>query len=201
MGKSTLLNLLLKDDKAIVSDIEGTTRDTIEDTITIDGTLFRFIDTAGIRATDDKIESLGIERSLKAAERALIIILMRDDDNDYPDITPTEGQHVIRVHNKSANFQAINGTGLDWLHAELLSHAPHAEDDQVIITNLRHKQALEAALSAIRQSITAMRHGLTGDLISEDLRLCLTHLSDILGTSITTDEVLGNIFKNFCIGK
>lgn len=201
VGKSTLLNQLLNDDKAIVSDIEGTTRDTIEDTITINGILFRFIDTAGIRNTTDTIENLGIERSLKAAERALIIILMRDDVNDYPSIVLSPEQHIIRVFNKSKDFQAINGTGLDWLHKQLLSAAPHADDDQVIITNLRHKQALELALTDIRQSITAMQSGLTGDLIAEDLRQCLSHLADILGTQITTNEVLGNIFKNFCIGK
>lgn len=201
VGKSTLLNQLLNDDKAIVSDIEGTTRDTIEDTITIDGVLFRFIDTAGIRNTDDKIENLGIERSLKAAERANIIILMRDDVNDYPDIKTTDDQHVIRVYNKSNDFQAINGTGIDWLHQQLLSFAPKADSDQVVITNLRHKEALEAALHDIRQSIQAMRNGLTGDLIAEDLRQCLNHLAEILGTQITTDEVLANIFKNFCIGK
>lgn len=202
VGKSTLLNLLLNDDKAIVSDIEGTTRDTIEDTITIDGTLFRFIDTAGIRDTEDTIENLGIERSLKAAERALIIILMRDDANDYPEITTTPEQHVIRVFNKSNDFQAINGTGLDWLHSELLAHAPHTDEDQVIITNLRHKQALEAALADIRQSIQAMRSGLTGDLIAEDLRLCLAHLNEILGNNaILPESVLQNIFQSFCIGK
>lgn len=202
VGKSTLLNLLLKDDKAIVSDIEGTTRDTIEDNITIDGTLFRFIDTAGIRDTDDTIENLGIERSFKAAERALIIILMRDDVNDYPEIATTPDQHVIRVHNKSKEFQAINGTGLEWLHHELLAHAPHTDEDQVIITNLRHKQALEAALTDIRQSIQAMRSGLTGDLIAEDLRQCLSHLNEILGNNaILPESVLQNIFHSFCIGK
>lgn len=202
VGKSTLLNQLLNDDKAIVSDIEGTTRDTIEDTITINGILFRFIDTAGIRDTEDTIESLGIERSLKAAERAHIIILMRDDVNDYPEISTSPDHHIIRVHNKSNDFQAINGTGLDWLHHELLSAAPHADDNQVIITNLRHKQALELALTDIRQSIQAMRSGLTGDLIAEDLRQCLSHLNEILGNNaILPESVLQNIFKSFCIGK
>lgn len=202
VGKSTLLNQLLNDDKAIVSDIEGTTRDTIEDTITIGGVLFRFIDTAGIRDTSDKIENLGIERSLKAADRALIIILMRDDVNDYPEINTSPEQHVIRVFNKSIDFQAINGTGLDWLHNELLSCVPHTDNDQVIITNLRHKQALELALHDIRQSIRSMHSGLTGDLIAEDLRQCLSHLNEILGNNaILPESILQNIFHSFCIGK
>ena len=203
VGKSTLLNQLLQDDKAIVSDIQGTTRDTIEDTITIDGQLFRFIDTAGIRNTDDIIESMGIERSIKAAAKAQIIILMRDNDNDYPAIDILNDQTVIRVHNKSDHFQAINGTGLSTLKQQLLEacHGSALSSSDTIITNLRHKQALDTALLDIRRALDAMNLGLSGDLVSEDLRLCLAHLAEIVGGEITPDEVLGNIFKHFCIGK
>lgn len=203
VGKSTLLNALLGDDRAIVSDIQGTTRDLIEDTITINGLLFRFIDTAGIRHTDDTIENLGIERSLKAAERARIIILMRDDEHDYPELPTSDLQSpvIIRIHNKSANFQAINGIGIDELKQKLVYSAP--TNDDAVVVNQRHKEALTMALSDIQRAIAALRQGLSGDLVSEDLRLCIQHLADILGGegTITTPEVLSNIFKHFCVGK
>ena len=210
VGKSTLLNALLGDDRAIVSDIQGTTRDLIEDTITIEGRLFRFIDTAGIRHTDDTIENLGIERSLKAAEKARIIILMRDDEHDYPelpsfDLRPLTLDHhppvIIRIHNKSANFQALNGIGIDELKQKLVYSAP--TNDDAVVVNQRHKEALTMALSDIQRAIAALHQGLSGDLVSEDLRLCIQHLADILGGegTITTPEVLANIFKHFCVGK
>lgn len=202
VGKSTLLNQLLQDDKAIVSNIAGTTRDTIEDTITINGVLYRFIDTAGIRETDDTIENLGIERSMKAADKALIIILMRDNQNDYPSITPRNDQTVIRINNKSDDFQALNGIGIDWLKEQLSHCSPHGvQEDAVIITNARHYSALCYAYDDITRAQQSMEIGISGDLIAEDLRQCLTHLADIVGGEITPDEVLGNIFKHFCIGK
>lgn len=201
VGKSTLLNALLHDDRAIVSDIQGTTRDVIEDTMTIDGYLFRFIDTAGIRHTDDTIEKMGIERSLKAVERAQIIILMRDSDNDYPEIEVRPDQTIIKVENKSDAFQAINGTGMEWLQQQLLASVPKHADSDILITNIRHKEALDLALADIDRTIQSMECGMTGDLISEDLRQCLHHLSEIMGGQITPDEVLGNIFAHFCIGK
>lgn len=200
VGKSTLLNQLLQEERAIVSDIQGTTRDTIEDTFTIQGILFRFIDTAGIRQTDDVIERMGIDRSLRAAEKAQIIILMREPGVDFPDITPTPSQHVIRVTNKTEHFQAINGTGLEQLQQQLVDAAPRLPEDGLLVTNLRHKQALDLALLDIQRSICSLQQNLSGDLISEDLRQCLYHLSEILG-QISTNEVLSNIFKNFCIGK
>jgi tRNA modification GTPase len=210
VGKSTLLNALLGDDRAIVSDIQGTTRDLIEDTITIEGRLFRFIDTAGIRHTDDTIENLGIERSLKAAKKARIIILMRDDEHDYPelpsfDLRPlTFDQHpcvVIKIHNKSDHFQALNGIGIDELKQKLVYSAP--SNDDAVVVNQRHKEALTMALTDIQRAIAALKQGLSGDLVSEDLRLCIQHLADILGGegTITTPEVLANIFKHFCVGK
>lgn len=200
VGKSTLLNQLLQDDKAIVSPIQGTTRDTIEDTITIQGTLFRFIDTAGIRQTSDIVENMGIERSIKAAGKAQIILLMRDDTCDYPDIQVSDDQKVIRIHNKSNEFQALSGIGMEWLYAELMKCVPTGDSD-VIITNQRHKASIDQALLDLHRAQQAMQAGLPGDLIAEDLRLCLHHLAEITGSAITPDEVLGNIFRNFCIGK
>lgn len=217
VGKSTLLNALLHDDRAIVSDIQGTTRDLIEDTMTIGGYLFRFIDTAGIRNTDDTIEQMGIERSLKAAEKAQIIILLADEKSPFPDIQEKEHQQIIYVINKSDKLKpdhqslhsaleisALHGTGIKELEERLLSIATSSSNagaDEVIITNQRHKQALDTAAADIQRAMQSMHMGLSGDLISEDLRLCINHLSDILGGTITTNEVLGNIFKNFCIGK
>lgn len=200
VGKSTLLNQLLHEDRAIVSSIQGTTRDVIEDTITIQGILFRFIDTAGIRHTDDTIEKLGIERSIKAAEKAQIIILMTEPGVPYPNITPNENQHVIEVINKSELFQALDGIGLSWLEDELVKAAPKLPEDSILVTNLRHKQALDLALTDIQRSIQSLEFNLPGDLIAEDLRQCLSHLSEIIG-QVTNDEVLGNIFSHFCIGK
>lgn len=201
VGKSTLLNHLLGEDRAIVSDIQGTTRDVIEDTITIDGTLFRFIDTAGIRHTEDTIEKLGIERSIKAAEKAEVIILMSEPGVPYPIIPVRDDQKIIHIQNKTPEFQAINGTGIEHLYEELLKSVPRQTEDQVIITNLRHKQAIELALHDIHRAQESLQNNLSGDLVSEDLRLCLSHLADIVGGTITTDEVLANIFHNFCIGK
>lgn len=200
VGKSTLLNQLLHEDRAIVSSIQGTTRDVIEDTITIQGILFRFIDTAGIRHTDDTIEKLGIERSIKAAEKAQIIILMTEPGVPYPNITPNENQHVIEVINKSELFQALDGIGLSWLEDELVKAAPKLPEDSILVTNLRHKQALDLALTDIQRSIQSLEFNLPGDLIAEDLHQCLSHLSEIIG-QVTNDEVLGNIFSHFCIGK
>ena len=201
VGKSTLLNALLHEDKAIVSDIQGTTRDTIEDCINISGSLFRIIDTAGIRHTEDVIEKMGIERSRKAAERAQIIILMRDNDTDYPTLDLRDDQTVIKVHNKSEQFQALTGKGMDWLEQQLLNSVPTANDDEVLITNIRHKQALDISLLDIQRTLDALEQNLPGDLIAEDLRQCLHHLAEITGGAIDTEEVLGNIFSHFCVGK
>lgn len=201
VGKSTLLNQILGDDRAIVSDIHGTTRDIIEDTTTIDGVLYRFIDTAGIRKTDDTIEAMGIERSLKAADKAQIILLVTEPGVPYPVIKTRDDQRVIRILNKTSDFQAKAGVGMDWLRQQLSSAAITASDEDVLITNLRHKQSLDLALVSIRRSIDALNLSISGDLVAEDLRQCLSHLAAILGGEITPDDVLGNIFKHFCIGK
>lgn len=200
VGKSTLLNQLLHEERAIVSDIQGTTRDIIEDTFTIQGILFRFIDTAGIRHTEDTIEKLGIERSLQAIEKAQIIILMREPGIEFPNIQPRPDQTVIEITNKTESFQALTGKGIDSLEEQLVNAAPKVPEDGLLITNLRHKQALDLALTDIQRSIQSLELNISGDLISEDLRQCLSHLSEILG-QITNDEVLGNIFSHFCIGK
>lgn len=177
VGKSTLLNQLLHDDKAIVSDIQGTTRDTIEDTISIQGILFRFIDTAGIRHTDDTIEKLGIERSKKAADKAQIIILMREPGVEYPEIEIRDDQNVIRIENKTKSFQAINGLGISELEQQLVDAAPKADGEEILVTNMRHYEALSSALQDITRALEALEMNISGDLVSEDLRLCLTHLS------------------------
>lgn len=204
VGKSTLLNALLHEDRAIVSDIQGTTRDIIEDTITLNGFLFRFIDTAGIRHTEDTIEKMGIERSLKAADKAQIIIMMREPGIDFPKYIPKENQQIIEVINKTEAFQALDGRGLDWLESELSEIASsllHADESNfVLITNLRHKEALDLSLTDIQRTIDALSNNIPADLIAEDLRQCLSHLAEILG-EITSNEVLSSIFKSFCIGK
>lgn len=201
VGKSTLLNALLRDDRAIVSDIKGTTRDIIEDTITLQGTTFRFIDTAGIRKSDDTIEQLGIERSIKAAEKAHIIILLTEPGVPYPDLSLSHNQTVIRIVNKTDNFQALHGKGLHTLEEQLLAAAPRTDQADLLITNLRHYQALISAKNALQQALNSLLDNVSGDLVSEDLRASLHYLNEIFGMGITSDEVLGNIFKNFCIGK
>lgn len=200
VGKSTLLNTLLHEDKAIVSDIQGTTRDIIEDTIAIQGVQFRFIDTAGLRHTKDTIEKLGIERTLKTISHARIILLVTEPGVPYSEIKTSDKQTVIRIVNKSDSFQAINGTGIDWLEQELLKSVPAVDTNSVLLTNQRHKQALDAAYISICRAEKAMQSNLSGDLIAEDLRQCLHSLSEILG-QITSDDVLQEIFGKFCIGK
>lgn len=229
-GKSTLLNLLLNEEKAIVSDIHGTTRDVIEDTVNIQGVLFRFIDTAGIRETHDTIEALGIERSFRAIERAEIVLWVIDQTEAEKQIAALsgkvlplcEGKQLILVLNKSdlnASSTSIGflgfpeGTqiislsakckeGIDQLQSLLTeaAHLPALSSSDIIVTNVRHYEALTRALDAIHRVQEGLAIGLSGDFISQDLRECIFHLSDIVG-EVTTDEVLGNIFKHFCVGK
>ena len=201
VGKSTLLNALLGEERAIVSDIQGTTRDSIEDTIQLGGITFRFIDTAGIRHTDDQIEQLGIERSIAAAQRAQIILMMSMPGTPYPDIPVRDDQTVIRIENKTDSFQAKFGVGLDALRQQLIDAAPKAEDNDIIITNARHYEALVRAQSHLQRVVDGMHNMVSGDLLSEDLRDVLSTLSEITGGQITTNEVLGNIFQHFCVGK
>lgn len=203
VGKSTLLNQLLHDDRAIVSEVRGTTRDTIEDTITIGGILFRFIDTAGIHDTADIVESMGIERTKRKVREAQIIIMMCEPGVAYPDIEANDDQFIIKIENKTATFQAISGLGIPELEQQLLDHARQLQhtDSDIIVTNLRHVEALRIAL----QSIRTVKHQLTtphtsADIIALDLHQCIDSLAEITGT-ITSDDTLHSIFKNFCIGK
>ena len=201
VGKSTLLNALVGEERAIVSDIQGTTRDVIEDTINLNGVTFRFIDTAGIRHTSDSIEQMGIERSVAAAQRARIILMMTEPDTPYPDIPVRDDQIVIRIENKTPQFQAKFGIGLDQLKQQLIAAIPTYEENEVIITNARHHEALLRAHASILRVIEGLKAQLSGDLLAEDLRITLEILSEIIGGRITPQETLNNIFANFCVGK
>ena len=201
VGKSTLLNRLLHEDRAIVSDIHGTTRDTIEDTIDIDGITFRFIDTAGLRQTDDHIENLGIERSMAAANRARIIIMMTEPGVPYPEIPIRDDQTLIRIENKTETFQAKYGVGIDQLRQQLLDAAPITNESDIIITNARHYDALQRAHQALLQVVDGLQKQLSSDLIAEDLGQVINTLAEITGGQITSQETLNNIFKNLCVGK
>ena len=229
-GKSTLLNVLLNEDKAIVSDIHGTTRDIIEDTVNIGGITFRFIDTAGIRETSDTIESLGIERTFQKLDQAEIVLWMIDATNAQAQITQLAGQllprcerkQLILVYNKADlvdniqnsipdnfpdNVQSITLSAKKREHIEELqrmlitsAHLPTITQNDVIVTNVRHYEALNNALEAIHRVQEGLTNNISGDFISQDIRECIFHLSDIAG-EVTNDMVLQNIFQHFCIGK
>lgn len=229
-GKSTLLNVLLNEDKAIVSDIHGTTRDIIEDTVNIGGITFRFIDTAGIRETSDIIESLGIERTFQKLDQAEIVLWMIDATNAQAQITQLAGQllprcerkQLILVYNKADlvdniqnsipdnfpdNVQSITLSAKKREHIEELqrmlitsAHLPTITQNDVIVTNVRHYEALNNALEAIHRVQEGLTNNISGDFISQDIRECIFHLSDIAG-EVTNDMVLQNIFQHFCIGK
>lgn len=229
-GKSTLLNILLNEEKAIVSDIHGTTRDVIEDTVNLQGILFRFIDTAGIRETHDTIESIGIERTFQKLEQANIVLWMIDTREASSQISQLSSQilprckdkQLIIVFNKAdlieetshiipANLpndirsifiSAKQKNGIEKLEQLLIEAAniPSLSQNDIIVTNVRHYEALTRALESIRRVQEGLDVDLSGDFISQDLRECIYHLSDIAG-EVTTDQVLGNIFERFCIGK
>ncbi len=222
VGKSTLLNRLLKDDRAIVSDIHGTTRDTIEDTMDIQGVTFRFIDTAGIRQTTDQVEQIGIERTFQAIQKARIVLWLIDQQPSTKEINElterTNNKKLIIVVNKidkadnnsynllNHSFVAISakhGTGIETLEQAIYEAADIATlaDSDFIVTNARHYDALTRAQQSIQRVIDGLQMQLSGDLLSEDLRQALDTLAEITGGQITTNEVLGNIFKNFCVGK
>ncbi len=219
VGKSTLLNTLLREDRAIVSEIQGTTRDLIEDTITLGGYLFRFIDTAGIRHTGDQIEQLGIERSYQAARRAQIILLMKEPGVDYPEVDIQEGQTVIRIINKvdclsasesaPATFDATsllisakNNVGIaDLENALIQSVQTEDSSHSVILTNARHYTALAEAHEALQRVLQGLTTGLSNEFVDMDLKDVIASLNQILGREITSQETLNTIFGQFCIGK
>jgi tRNA modification GTPase len=222
VGKSTLLNALLKDDRAIVSDVHGTTRDTIEDVMEIHGVQFRFIDTAGIRQTTDQVEQIGIERTFQAIQKARIVLWLIDEKPTTEEINKiskqTENKKLIIIRNKidkpdNNSYNLLNsphlaisakfGTGINKLEQAIYDAAdiPTLSDSDVIVINARHYDALTRAHQSLTRVISGLQQGISGDLLSEDLRDVLNILSEITGGQITTNEVLGNIFKKFCVGK
>lgn len=233
VGKSTLLNALLKEERAIVSDVAGTTRDVIEDIVTLNGITFRFIDTAGIRATEDKIENMGIERTFAKIGEARVVLLLTDlnrgmegFDTYYKRVKEkiTPDTKLLVVLNKTDQvsdvlttlesiklqisgekviaISAKTGHNLELLTDELVSTVNRnaLQVENVIVSNVRHYEALSRAREAIERVVSALDSELSGEFISQDIRACLHYLGEITG-EITTDEVLQNIFKNFCIGK
>ncbi len=225
-GKSTLLNKLLNEERALVSEIPGTTRDTVEDTITIEGIAFRFIDTAGIHATDDRIEKMGIQRTLENIRKAHLVIYLFDvneldedaltaDIKLIPDDKPrliagnkTDLSPNVNHADKFSAYQSAifisteKGTALELLKSRLISAMQLDEQtmDESLVTNIRHFEALQKALSAVEEVISAMDQNQLTDLLTIDIRKALHELGEITG-EITSDEILGNIFSKFCIGK
>lgn len=232
VGKSTLLNLLLNEEKAIVSDIHGTTRDVIEDTVNIEGITFRFIDTAGIRETSDVVESLGIERTFQKINQASLVLWMIDLTSTVSQIEASassivpklKDKKVMLLFNKSDKLSAEeleekknllqkliadrlyisakSGQNIGELRTHLLKVAqiPQIGENDVVVTNLRHYEALTRALAAIRRVEKGLDLQITSDFLSQDIRECMFYLGEITG-QISTDEILGNIFSKFCIGK
>lgn len=234
-GKSTLLNFLLNEDKAIVTDIPGTTRDSIEDTLNINGLIYRFIDTAGLRDTSDLVEGMGIRKTLDVIARASVVMMVDEASENSSDIntraddirkmiTDPDCRFIILVNKiDDAPVSAVNdlsdeirkgenesvlfisakyGTGIDELKDHLLeiTGAKHFSDEEVIITSLRHYEALQKVSESTGRIISGLENSIPEDLIAIDIRHAIHYLGEITG-EITTDEILGNIFKNFCIGK
>ena len=216
VGKSTLLNALLGEERAIVSDIQGTTRDTVEDTLVIGGMLFRFIDTAGMRETEDRVENMGIERSKQAAQKAMVIIHLQDavaPVDTLSQLTALEDKKIIQVYNKvdlvdsfvgeegSISISAKRGD-IAQLKDELVRFAEEQCNMQnaVTISSTRHYEALVRALEAIKRVQDGLLLQISGEFLSMDLQDCLDALGEITG-QITSQEVLNNIFSKFCIGK
>jgi tRNA modification GTPase len=224
-GKSTLLNVLLNEDKAMVSEIPGTTRDFIEDEISISGFNFRFIDTAGLRETKDKLEAMGIERTRLKMKQASLIIYLFDVNNTSEDELKASLKELkdnyssyIVVGNKIdkdkkntltfRNFEGIiyisaaNKIGIEELKDKIVEQAnlKSFQPDKAIVTNARHYESLLNTKDALNKVLNGIEKGITGDFLAQDIRLALHHLGEITG-EITTDDLLANIFSKFCIGK
>ncbi|MDO7616178.1 MAG: tRNA uridine-5-carboxymethylaminomethyl(34) synthesis GTPase MnmE [Flavobacteriaceae bacterium] len=229
VGKSTLLNCLLNEDKAIISDIAGTTRDSIEDEITLEGVCFRFIDTAGIRETEDTIEKIGIKKTREKIELASFVFHLVDPTeflknqnplttelrafkSQYPDkkllvvFNKKDQNHTFKIPEQIQGYQSVSisakmNSNIDVLIELLTVHFNlNPTQDQSIVTNSRHYGSLYAAQKEVTAIQNGLSNGLSGDLLSIDLRQALFHLGEITG-EVTNDELLGNIFANFCIGK
>jgi tRNA modification GTPase len=221
-GKSTLLNQLLGENRAIVSNIAGTTRDVIEETLNIDGILFRLIDTAGIREGAEEIEALGIERSFEKIEQATIVLCLADASNPtsveevkrwqleliekYPD------KKVIAISNKidldsqvtaEISISAKNGIGIDSLKQKLVDLVVGNYDiqNETIVSNARHYEALQKTAEALEKVSMDLENGITGDFIALDIRAAMRSLGNITGEIEIDRDILGTIFERFCIGK
>lgn len=227
VGKSTLLNALLGEDRAITSDIPGTTRDTVEESIVIEGVRYRFIDTAGIRETEQVIERLGIERSLAKIRDASIVICLLDatkkDESEkmlskVESLIDAENQKIIVVANKSdllpdsgklngermISISALRKEGLRELEKAIVKCGFADTDERVIVTSARHYNALSSAVESLRAVVRAVRDGISEELLAEDLRAAIRDINSIFASTsdaITPDEVLGEVFGKFCIGK
>jgi tRNA modification GTPase len=227
-GKSTLLNTLLKEERAIVSEIEGTTRDTIEDELVIDGISFRFIDTAGLRQTTDTIENLGIDRSYAKMREADVILYLFDArsstieevQNEIRAIQSAAGEskQIIPIGNKvdelndgtweerfshlkdAIPLSAKLGTGIEQLQSRLIEYVSRERVSETLVTNARHAQALKNASISLNSVLRGLDLRIPGDLLSSDIRDALNSLAEITG-EVSSDEVLGVIFGKFCIGK
>lgn len=230
VGKSTLLNALLGEDRAITSDIPGTTRDTVEESIVIEGVKYRFIDTAGIRETEQMIERLGIERSLAKIRDAAIVICLLDatkkDESEQmlskvESLIDSENQKIIVVANKSdlnghvkeelsglsegaISISALRKEGLRELEKAIVKCGFADTDEHVIVTSARHYNALSSAVESLRAVVRAVREGISEELLAEDLRAAICDINSIFASTsdaITPDEVLGEVFGKFCVGK
>jgi tRNA modification GTPase len=229
VGKSTLLNKLLRDDRAIVSSVHGTTRDTIEDTIDLNGVTFRFIDTAGIRQTTDEVEQIGINRTYAAIEKARIVLWIIDAKPTTEDIQEMlercKDKSLIIIRNKidvlstpftssisdprlkdipTVEISAKQGTNIGKLEQAIFNAAniPELSEQDIIVTSARQYHSLLSAHENLSRVLSGLESGISGDLVSEDLRLVLDDLANITGQGrILTNEVLGNIFTHFCVGK
>ena len=228
VGKSTLLNRLLHEDKAIVSDVHGTTRDVIEDTTEISGITFRFIDTAGIRKTDDKVEKIGIERTFQKMDEAKIVVWLVDDCPSEEEALEMREKNrekqLLLVFNKSDThsynadvlssgvvgtcptalfISAKTGDNISELEEALVKAAdiPEITENDIVVTSVRHYEALVRANEALTRVLNSLAMDLSGDLIAEDLKTVLDELGEITGGQISSQETLNNIFQHFCIGK
>ena len=214
VGKSTLLNRLVGDDRAMVSDIAGTTRDTIEESVVIDDIRFRFIDTAGLHDTDDRLEQMGIERTERAIHQAQVVLYMAEPTQTELSLhTLDEGQTLLFVVNKmdttdrrdidnAIYISAREGEGIDELRKALRAtvDTEGLYRGEVVVSNMRHFEALSRAYHSLYEALQALGNGVSGELLAEDIRLAINSLAEITGR-ITSEDILKNVFSRFCIGK